>query len=81
MRNKLFPLTTLWLVIFGLLNLFSSGRWTVAAATWVGTIFALRYLHMYPVPCKNVMPPLPTRGIIWNRPAFQSLIKSLPNLT
>jgi len=48
MRNKLFSLTTLWLVIFGLLNLFASGRWTVAATTWVATIFALRYLYVHP---------------------------------
>lgn len=44
MNKKMFSLTTLWLVIFGLLNLFSSGHWTVAAATWVAPIFALRYL-------------------------------------
>lgn len=48
MRNKLFSRTTLWLVIFGLLNLFASGHWTVAAATWVGTIFGLHYLHVHP---------------------------------
>lgn len=48
MNKKLFSLTTLWLVIFGLLNLFASGRWTVAAATWVATIFALRYLYVHP---------------------------------
>ncbi len=48
MRNKLFSQTTLWLAIFGLLNLFASGRWTVAVATWVSTIFGLRYLHVIP---------------------------------
>ena len=48
MRNKIFSQTTLWLVIFGLLNQFASGRWTVAAATWVATIFGLHYLHVHP---------------------------------
>ncbi|MCP4359360.1 MAG: hypothetical protein GY796_15205 [Chloroflexi bacterium] len=44
MNKKMFSLTTLWLVLFGLLNLFASGHWTVAAATWVASIFGLRYL-------------------------------------
>ena len=48
MSKKLFSPTTLWLVIFGLLNLFSSGHWTVAAATWVASIFGLHYLHTHP---------------------------------
>lgn len=48
MSKKIFSLTTLWLVIFGLLNLFASGRWTVAAAAWASSIFGLRYLHTYP---------------------------------
>ena len=48
MNKKLFSQTTLLLVIFGLLNLFASGRWTVAAATWVAPIFALRYLYVHP---------------------------------
>lgn len=48
MKRILFSSTTLWLVLFGLLNLFASGRWTVAAATWVAPIFALRYLYVHP---------------------------------
>ena len=48
MHKKIFNLTNLWLVIFGLLNLFASGRWTVAAAAWLASIFGLRYLHTYP---------------------------------
>lgn len=37
---------TLLLVIFGLLNVFASGHWTVAAATWIAPVFALRYLYV-----------------------------------
>jgi apolipoprotein N-acyltransferase len=48
MHKKIFTLTNLWLVLFGILNLFSSGRWTVAAAAWLVSIFALRYLHTAP---------------------------------
>ena len=48
MNKKALSLTTAWLVLFGLLNLFASGRWTVAAATWLATIFALRYLYVHP---------------------------------
>ena len=48
MNKKIFSLTTLWLVIFGLLNLISSGRWTVALAAWAAPIFGMRYLHTYP---------------------------------
>jgi apolipoprotein N-acyltransferase len=48
MNKRLFSLSTLWLVIFGLINLFASGRWTVAAAIWVAPIFGLRYLHVQP---------------------------------
>lgn len=48
MKQKLFSTTTLWLLIFGLLNLFVSGRWTVAVAAWVAPIFALRYLYVHP---------------------------------
>ena len=44
MNKKKFSEATLLLVIFGLFNLFASGHWTVAAATWVAPIFALRYL-------------------------------------
>lgn len=44
MNKKLFSTTTLWLLIFGLLNLFASGHWTIAVATWVAPIFALHYL-------------------------------------
>jgi len=48
MHKKFLSTTTLWLLIFGLLNLFASGRWTIAAATWVAPIFALRYLYVHP---------------------------------
>jgi apolipoprotein N-acyltransferase len=48
MNKKIFSLTTLWLVIFGLINLISSGRWTVALAAWAAPIFGMRYLHTYP---------------------------------
>lgn len=48
MFKKIFTPTNLWLVLFGLLNLFASGRWTVAAAAWLVSIFGLRYLHTYP---------------------------------
>ena len=48
MNKKIISLTTLWLVIFGLLNLFASGRWTVAVAAWLVSIFGLRYLHTNP---------------------------------
>lgn len=48
MSKKLISTTTLWLLIFGLLNLFASGRWTVALATWIAPVFALRYLHIHP---------------------------------
>ena len=45
-RKKLFSTATILLLVFGLLNLFSSGRFSVAAAAWVAPIFALRYLHL-----------------------------------
>jgi len=48
MHKRIFTLTNLWLVIFGLLNLFASGRWTVAAAGWLSGVFGLRYLHTSP---------------------------------
>lgn len=48
MTKKIFSLTTLWLVLFALLNLFASGRWTIAVAAWLASIFGLRYLHIYP---------------------------------
>ena len=48
MHKKFLSTTTLWLLVFGLLNLFASGRWTIAAATWVAPIFALRYLYVHP---------------------------------
>lgn len=48
MNKKLHSLTILWLVIYGLLNLFASGRWTIAAATWFAPIFVLRYLYTHP---------------------------------
>ena len=48
MNKKIFSLTTLWLVIFGLLNALSSGRWTVAAAAWLAPLFGMRYLYTQP---------------------------------
>ena len=48
MNKKMFSLTNLWLLIFGLLNLFASGRWTVALAAWIAPVFGIRYLHIYP---------------------------------
>ena len=48
MNKKHFSQVTIWLIVFGLLNLFASGRWTVAAAAWASSIFALRYLHVHP---------------------------------
>ncbi|MFL7838659.1 MAG: nitrilase-related carbon-nitrogen hydrolase [Candidatus Promineifilaceae bacterium] len=47
MNKKLFSQTNLWLLIFGLLNLVTSGRWTIALATWFAPIFGLRYLRTY----------------------------------
>lgn len=51
MQNS--PLTNrsrslLWLLLVGALNLVASGRWTVAAATWLAPVFALRYLDAAP---------------------------------
>ncbi len=48
MHKKLLSSPTLWLLIFGLLNFFASGRWTVAAAVWVAPLFGMRYLYTYP---------------------------------
>jgi apolipoprotein N-acyltransferase len=45
LNKKAFSQTTLWLVIFGLLNLFASGRWTLAIATWFAPLFGIRYLQ------------------------------------
>lgn len=46
MSKRRFSEATLLLVIFGLLNLFASGHWTVAVATWIAPVFALRYLYV-----------------------------------
>ena len=54
MNKKAFSQTTLWLVIFGLLNLFASGRWTVAIATWFAPLFGIRYLQTNPKKRKYV---------------------------
>ena len=35
----------LWLVLFALLNLFTSGKWIVAPLVWVAPVFALRFVH------------------------------------
>lgn len=48
MFKRNFSNITVWLIIFGLFNLFASGRWTVAVATWAASIFALRYLYVHP---------------------------------
>lgn len=48
MSKKILFLATLWLVIFGLLNLFASGQWTVALAAWLAPAFGLRYLYVHP---------------------------------
>ena len=48
MNRKLFSQSNLWLLIFGLINLFASGRWTVALAAWFAPVFGIRYLHTYP---------------------------------
>ena len=48
MSKRLLTRTNLWLLIFGLLNLFASGRWTVALAPWIASVFALRYLYVHP---------------------------------
>jgi apolipoprotein N-acyltransferase len=48
MNKNQFSRTNLWLLIFGLLNLFASGRWTVALAAWIAPIFGIRYLHTNP---------------------------------
>jgi apolipoprotein N-acyltransferase len=39
----------LWLAIGTLLTLFSTGQWTVPLATWLGTIFVLRFMRSQPV--------------------------------
>ncbi|MCA9919784.1 MAG: hypothetical protein KC445_17630 [Anaerolineales bacterium] len=44
MNKQKFSEATLLLIVFGLFNLFASGHWTVAVATWIAPIFALRYL-------------------------------------
>jgi apolipoprotein N-acyltransferase len=41
--------TYLWLVIGTLLTLFSTGQWTIPLATWLGSIFVLRFLRSQPV--------------------------------
>ena len=48
MNKKLLSLTALWLVIFGVLNFFASGRYTLALAGWIAPVFALRYLYIHP---------------------------------
>ena len=35
----------LWLVIGGLLSIFVSGRWMIAAAGWLAPLFLLHYAH------------------------------------
>lgn len=47
-NKKLFSTTALLLLVFGVLNLFASGRYTLAAATWVAPVFGLRYLYVHP---------------------------------
>ena len=38
----------LWLVIGGLLSIFVSGRWTIAAAGWLAPLFLLHFAHAVP---------------------------------
>ena len=40
---------TLWLVIGGLLSIFTSGRWMIAAAGWLAPLFLLHYAHAVPI--------------------------------
>ncbi len=47
MKKKAINVSIIWLLVFGLFNLFASGRWTVAAAAWLAPLFALRFLHTY----------------------------------
>ena len=47
MRKSIFSISFLWLLLFGLLNLFSSGRWSMVAAGWLSPIFGLYFLHNY----------------------------------
>jgi apolipoprotein N-acyltransferase len=54
LNKKAFSQTTLWLVIFGLLNLFASGRWTLAIATWFAPLFGIHYLQTNPKKRKYV---------------------------
>lgn len=39
----------LWLVIGTLLTLFSTGQWTIPLATWLGSIFVIRFMRSQPV--------------------------------
>lgn len=45
MNKKLLSQSLLWLALFGLLNLFASGHWTIAPAAWLTPLFGLHYLH------------------------------------
>jgi len=40
--------TYLWLGLFGLFNLFASGKWTLAPAAWLAGIFGLLFLYTHP---------------------------------
>ncbi len=40
--------TYLWLTLFGITNLFASGKWTLAPAAWLTTVFALLFLYTHP---------------------------------
>jgi len=39
----------LWLVIATVMTLFSTGQWTIPLVTWIGSIFAIRFMRTQPV--------------------------------
>ena len=47
MKKQTISISILWLTFFAAANLFGSGRWTVAVATWLVPLFALRFLATY----------------------------------
>ncbi len=47
MKKQTIATPILWLTLFAGVNLFSSGRWTVAAAAWLAPFLALRFLAIY----------------------------------
>ena len=47
MKKQMISTPILWLALVAGVNLFSSGRWTVAAAAWLAPFLALRFLAIY----------------------------------